>query len=354
MKRKETTYDRKQGAAQRLNSEVKPQYRQPYERSESGAVNGRGERLAKALGWFSIGLGLAELIVPGRVADLIGVRNDGKTRMVLRVMGLREIASGAGILAQPRSPGWIWSRVGGDALDLTLLGRAFGSDRNSQGRIAGAAAAVLGVTALDIYDGIRLRRNGASAPEGTQPRPAGTAKAPERHGVHVRKSITVKRPPEEVYRFWHDFQNLPRFMSHLESVQVTGEGRSHWKAKAPAGTTVEWDAEVIDDRPNELIAWRSLEGADVDNTGSVRFEPAPGGRGTEIHVELRYDAPGGRVGAAIAKLFGEEPAQQVQDDLRAFKQVMETGEVVRSDGSLRGRLKQRPARPVEGDPEAVE
>ena len=163
--------------------------------------------------------------------------------------------------------------------------------------------------------------------------------------MHVKKAITVNRPPEEVYRFWHDFRNLPRFMKHLEDVRVTGNRRSHWKAKAPAGTTVEWDAEVVDDRPNELIAWRSLEGADVDNWGSVRFAPAPGGRGTEVRVELDYAPPGGALGATVAKLFGEEPEQQMQDDLRRFKQVLETGEVVYSEATVHGRP--HPARPPE-------
>ena len=162
----------------------------------------------------------------------------------------------------------------------------------------------------------------------------------------MRKAITVNRPPEEVYRFWHDFRNLPRFMHHLESVQVTGDRRSHWKTKGPAGMSVEWDAETVDDRPNELIAWRSVEGSQVDNAGSVRFVPAPGGRGTEVHVELRYSPPGGAVAAAIAWLFGESADQQVYDDLRAFKQVIETGEVLVSDATLGRRgCWQRPAQP---------
>jgi uncharacterized membrane protein len=169
--------------------------------------------------------------------------------------------------------------------------------------------------------------------------------------VDVKATITVNRSPEEVYWFWHDFENLPRFMTHLESVRVTGEGRSHWTAKGPGGRAVGWDAEIVDERPDELIAWRSLQGADVDNSGYVRFTAAPGGHGTEVRVELRYAPPGGPAGATIAKLLGSEPGQQVLDDLRRFKQVIETGEVVRSDalpeGESLARLpKQRPARPV--------
>jgi uncharacterized membrane protein len=122
-------------------------------------------------------------------------------------------------------------------------------------------------------------------------------------------------------------------------------GRSHWRAKGPAGTGVEWDADITVDRPGETLAWQSREGADVPNSGSVTFSRAPGGRGTEIRVELRYHPPAGRFGAAIAKLFGEEPSQQIEGDLRRLKQVLETGEVVHSDASIHRGM--HPARPPE-------
>jgi uncharacterized membrane protein len=146
-------------------------------------------------------------------------------------------------------------------------------------------------------------------------------------GIHVQQVVTVNKSPEELYRFWRDFTNLPRVMDHLESVTVEDGKRSHWRAKAPAGYTVEWDAEIINDEPNHLIAWRSLENATVANAGSVRFIPAPGDRGTEVRVTLDYIPPAGRVGAIVARLFDEEPSQQVKADLRRFKSVMETGEV---------------------------
>jgi uncharacterized membrane protein len=146
----------------------------------------------------------------------------------------------------------------------------------------------------------------------------------------------VARTPEEVYDFWRGLERLPTFMWHLESVEWTGEGRTRWTAKAPLGTSVTWDAELTEDVRGEVIAWRSLPGADVDNTGSVRFERAPAGRGTEVRVHLRYALPGGRLGATVARLLGEDPHQQVEDDLRRAKQVLETGEVVRSDGSPEG------------------
>jgi uncharacterized membrane protein len=155
-------------------------------------------------------------------------------------------------------------------------------------------------------------------------------------------------------------ENLPRFMYHLEHVELIGGGRSHWVAKGPAGRSVEWDAELVEDRPGELIAWRSVgRDDDVRNSGVVRFVAAPGERGTEVRVELDYDPPGGKAGAMFAKLLGEEPGEQVADDLRRLKQVLEVGEIVRSAASDEGIGQsigsQRAARPSgrESDPEAT-
>jgi len=169
--------------------------------------------------------------------------------------------------------------------------------------------------------------------------------------MELRSTTTVTRPPEEVYAFWQRLDQLPTFMAHLDEVRVTGERRSHWKASAPFGRDVEWDAETTDDVVGQRIAWRSLDGADVPNSGEVRFVPAPGGRGTEVHVTMSYEMPGGALGKAAAKYFGEEPAQQLDDDLRRFKQVIETGEVIRSDGApggkrARAEFPQHPARPL--------
>jgi len=143
--------------------------------------------------------------------------------------------------------------------------------------------------------------------------------------INVKKSVTINKSPEELYRFWHSFENLPRFMKHLKSVQNLDNKRSHWVAKAPLNTSVEWDAEIIDDQANEMIAWRSLEGADVHSTGSVSFDPTPSS-GTEVKVTMEYNPPAGVVGDAVAKLFGEAPDQQLEEDLGRFKQMMETGE----------------------------
>ncbi len=146
-------------------------------------------------------------------------------------------------------------------------------------------------------------------------------------GVGIRVAVTIDRSTEELYAIWRDFARLPEIMSHLEAVTVTDETRSHWVARAPAGMKVEWDAEIVKDEPNSLIAWHSTENAQIKNTGSVQFIAAPGGRGTEVHVFLRYSPPAGSVGVAVARLFGEEPSQQVLADLLRFKQKMETGEI---------------------------
>jgi uncharacterized membrane protein len=169
-----------------------------------------------------------------------------------------------------------------------------------------------------------------------------------------RTAITVNASPAEVYAQWRDFERLPTFMDHLESVTTTGDGRSHWVAKAPAGTTVEWDAEITEDVPGQVIAWRSLEGASVENSGSVRFQPAPAEQGTEVRVQVEYSPPGGALGKVVAKLFGEEPNQQISDEVRRFKQLVETGEIARSDGSpLGARTKnavhQRDGHPLDDD-----
>ena len=155
--------------------------------------------------------------------------------------------------------------------------------------------------------------------------------------IEVTKAVTIDRSAEDLYRFWRNLENLPSVMQHLDSVTVQNDKRSHWVAKGPAGRRVEWDAEIVNDKTNQLIAWQSCEGADIDHWGVVRFVPAPGGQGTQLTVELEYEPIGGSLGASIAKLFGEEPAQQIQEDLRRFKQLMEAGEVPTTDGQPRGK-----------------
>ena len=168
------------------------------------------------------------------------------------------------------------------------------------------------------------------------------AEANGHEGIKVERTVTVNRPKEELYQMWRDFENLPRFMEHLESVQVdeSDTTRSHWVAKAPMGQKIEWDSELIEDRENESLVWKSLPGSSVESMGRVEFRDAPGGRGTIVHVSMEYNPPAGSLGAAFAKLFGEEPDQQINEDLRHFKQLMETGEVATVQGQPTGRGRQ--------------
>lgn len=146
------------------------------------------------------------------------------------------------------------------------------------------------------------------------------------HGTRVEAAVTVNRSPRECYHFWRDFENLPRIMPHLEDVDATTDGRSRWIAKGPLGLRVEWEAELTADEPGHLIAWKSLPGADVDTAGSVRFQPAADGLGTEVRVNLKYDPPAGVVGGLVAKLLGADPERQVREDLGRFKQAIESNQ----------------------------
>jgi uncharacterized membrane protein len=216
-----------------------------------------------------------------------------------------------------RAERWV-SAIGGGALAL------YGLSRRS-----------VGGTALAVAGGSLLHRGVTGHCYAYGALGANTADA-EHRGIRVHRSVTINAPPEVLYQFWRRFENLPRFMRHLESVTELDSVHSHWVAKAPAGRMVEWDAEITDAVENQRIAWRSLPESDVPNAGVVEFVPASGGRGTMVHVSLEYSPPGGVVGAMVAKLFGEEPQQQVSDDLRRFKQIIEAGEVPTVEGQPHG------------------
>jgi uncharacterized membrane protein len=174
---------------------------------------------------------------------------------------------------------------------------------------------------------------GASTSESNAKKTAVTAG----HGTRVDHAVIVMKPVAEVYRFWRDFENLPRFMAHLLDVDTTTDGKSHWVARGSFNVRVEWDAELVNDKPNQMIAWRSLKGSDVDCAGSVHFTELPHGRGTRVHVELKYDPPGGQVTTAITSLIGKSPNAQIRADLRRFKQLLEAGEVPSIKGQPHGR-----------------
>jgi len=165
----------------------------------------------------------------------------------------------------------------------------------------------------------------------------GSATIPYQQGIRVDTAVTIQKPREELFSFWRNLENLPRFMRHLHSVTRIDDRRSHWIAQGPGGKMLEWDAEIINEERNERIGWRSLPGSDLDTAGSVHFKEAPGGRGAEVHVELQYIPPAGAFGAAFARLLGQDPADQIKDDLRRLKQIMETGETATIEGQPHGK-----------------
>lgn len=268
---------------------------------------------ARFLGWFSIGLGAAELFAPGFVGRMIGIRGH---ETLIRSMGVREIAAGIAVLTEKVPTRSMMGRVAGDAVDLALLGAGFASTGVEKGKLGTAVGVVAGITALDVICASQLQS--PSSP------------------VSTVQTIALNKTPEECYQFWRNFENLPRFMNHVESVKAMGDGRYHWIVKAPAGTTVEWDAELTQDSPGR-IAWQSLPGADIVNSGAVEFQKATAGHGTVVRAIIHYSPPGGKLGSTIAKLFGEAPSIQAKMDLRRFKAVLETGEVPTIEGQSSGR-----------------
>jgi len=166
-------------------------------------------------------------------------------------------------------------------------------------------------------------------------------RATEEEHIHqgrlIKHSATVSRSPQELYDFWRDETNAPKFMSNIESVRKTGESTSHWVSRGPMGKTFAWDSEIIREEPHRLFAWKSLPGGDISNAGTVRFEPATGGRGTVVTLEVNYEPPAGAIGVAIAKILGHDPDSRVREDLRRFKQLMEAGVIATVEGQPSGR-----------------
>lgn len=271
-----------------------------------------GLALSRGLGWFSIALGVTQLAVPRALARLIGIDPSGATPWIVRAMGAREILAGLGVLMQPHRPLPLWGRVGGDAIDLTLLGVAAATRCTSAPRLAGAVAAVAGVTALDVIASAKTQR------------------AFDQANRPVIAAETIDKPPEEVYAFFRKFSQLPLFMNYLESVRELDARRSHWVAKLPVGT-IGWDAEIIDDRPGRLISWQSVEQSPINARGRITFTRTPGRNMTEVRVEMQLGFLGTGPSAALARFFTRP---QIKGDLRRLKQVMETGEVLYSDASV--------------------
>jgi uncharacterized membrane protein len=297
------------------------------------------DKLTRGLGLLSLSLSIPALLMPKKFGPALGVGDAPRHRATAVVVGGQELAAAVGLLGQ-ENPAWLWYRVGGDLMHIGMLGRALKNhDGRGLERTAAAFAAVLGITGVDVYAAVTRSRRKVE--------------------MDTTATTTVGLPEQEVYEMWRHLGNLPKVMTHLEDVRPDGNGRSHWRTGAPFGRTVEQDAEITEDVPGQRIAWRPLGSADIGNEGSVQFVPAPGGRGTEVHVKLRYEMPGGKLGEAVARYFGEDPHQQLDDYLRRFKQVAETGEVVRSEGAPGGKrarreFPQHPARSLNRDELAQE
>jgi len=214
-----------------------------------------------------------------------------------------------------------------------------------RGGVSGAAISILGgglalrgtTGHCQVYDALDVDTNNQKSEK------AAFSKGFLAGKIHVKSSVTINKSAAELYAFWRNFENLPQFMNHLESVKNTGEKTSHWQAKAPLGYSVEWDAELTSDVENAKIGWKSAEISEIKNSGTVEFLPTTN-RGTVVRVVLTYEPPAGKIGSLFAKLFGEEPSQQVAEDLRRFKRLMETGLIMKVEGQPSGREAQPKAK----------
>ena len=271
--------------------------------------NAQGRMLARGLGWFSVGLGLAEILAPRALAQFIGMKpND----TLLRAYGLREMAAGVGILTQADPTLWIQARMAGDVMDLTTMGAAFSSSGAGHNKLAAATAAVVGVTALDVLCAAQLSgSNGAIKPSGA---------------TVVEKSVTIGRAPEELIAFWRDPSKIGQIVGDWAEVTPDGTGRAHWKVKVPVGQPLEWDAHVHEESPGELLRWHGGHDTPAPVEIALRFCPAEGDKGTEVTLWLRF-APSGMAGNVLSHLPGLVPATLALKALRAFKSLVETGEI---------------------------
>jgi uncharacterized membrane protein len=283
------------------------------------------ERTGDVLGWLSVALGVSALLAPRTVGRVIGMPEHPA---LLRTVGVRELVSGAGLLTQSTRAPWLWSRVAGDTMDLALIASAAlrpGNPRRN--RALGALMVVGAIGAVDLAASLRQTRRVRRGGE----RLTGS------HEAFLEQALIVNKSPQECYAYWRDMANLPRFMRMLHSITIKDERTSHWVLEVPGGAKLEWDSEITVDRPGERIAWHSREGSSMTHAGSVRFEPAPGGRGCIVRVLMHYRPPMGRAGESLAKLMGRDPNAESREDLRRFKQLIETGEIPTTRGQPSGR-----------------
>jgi uncharacterized membrane protein len=306
----------------------------------------KAQLLANAFGGLSSGIAVWYAAAPRHFLETIGIRPNSRRVLITRLVAAQEGMVGASLLMDGRAGRWLAMRVAGDAVHGVMLALATRAPDNDKQKLRVGWAAWLAITSADIAATIaanNIERTGVSEDQPTGSSESVVAIA----NGSTHRSVTINREPGEVYAFWRQLDNLPLFMKHLERVDVIDGTRSHWVAKAPLGRTVEWDAEVTEDVPNEQISWSSTGSSQIWNRGTVRFQRAPGKRGTEVHVELEYAPPGGPIGSSVARILGEEPTNQISGDLRRLKQVMETGDVIVSEAVAEANSRrQRPAQPI--------
>lgn len=296
--------------------------REPRRRDIARAFYPDEQRTAQALGWLSVGLGLAGLLAPRTVGDLTGL---GSRTGLLRAIGLRELAAGAGLLSARDATPWLWSRVLGDTMDLAVLGAAAAKPTVSTNtRSLVSLGVVAGITAADVAASIRQTRQRSRGLR------VGAAED------YLERGVIISKSPQECYAYWRSLTNAPHFMRMIESVSELDDRRSHWVAKI-GGKTVEWNSRISEDKPGERISWHSDADSPLTHAGIVSFERAPGDRGTLVRLVVHYQPPAGRAGLRAAQLLGKAPAMEIKEDLRRFKQILETGEIATTRGQPTGR-----------------
>lgn len=277
------------------------------------------EAMVRGLGWLSVGLGLTALLAPRELGSYTGLK--GRTAL-LRVTGARELLSGLGLLTRPENCGWIWARVLGDLIDLAVLAGASGRSSRGRGRALASLGVVSAITAFDLGTAVqrtRLKSSGARAPD-----------------IYLERSLLINKSPAECYAFWRDISNLARFTARVVSITALDERRARWIVALPGQRQLQWDSELTVEVPGQRIQWRALSGAPFQHAGAVVFEAAPGKRGTLVKVSMHYKAPGGSIGAGLVQWLGPDPFGEVRENLRRFKQLIETGEIPTTEGQPAG------------------
>jgi uncharacterized membrane protein len=272
-------------------------------------------RRVVGLGWLSLAVGAAQVVAPRVVGKLVGVRAPRRVQGLIRLLGVRGLLSGLGLLSRGRAGRWLKARIAGDLIDFGLLRKALRQPGARRARTAGALLATWGLALYDARTSLLARRDALAL-----------ASAP------VRRSITIARPAAAIFRMWRDFSHLSDFFPHVDFVDVIDEQTSRWRVRGATGDVLEWETVIVEERPDELLRWKSVDRASVATSGVLQLVPAPGGRGTEVHLEVQYHPPGGAVGRIIASLWSESPEQELDAALRRLKQRLETGGVVHADG----------------------